>query len=89
MIKAIVVAHNFSQYATYIRNRNLRRDEYGYYKGDVGDVIGLDVKTPVFWLEGWSESKNINSKDIQFLKGRFTTHKQVGETFIYGQGFKF
>lgn len=89
MIKAIVVAHNFSQYATYIRNRNLRRDEYGYYKGDFSDVQGLDFGTPVLWLEGWSESKNISSKDIQLLKHRFTTHKQVGETFIYGQGFKF
>jgi hypothetical protein len=90
MIKAIVVAASFHQYATYMRNRNLRRDEYGYYRGGhPSDCYGLSTDTPVLWLEGWSNSKSLKGSDIDFLKHRFTNHKQVGETFIYGQGFEF
>lgn len=90
MIKGIVVAENFSQYATYIRNRNLLREDYEYFKADMPDTIrGLPPDIPVLWLEGWSGSKNMTGAAVDFLKKRFTTHKQVGETFIYGKGFEF
>lgn len=91
MIKAIVVANTYSQFATYIRNRNLNRNEYGYYvTGKPEKCIGLNrEKTKVLWLEGWSMNDRMESKDVDFLKNQFENHQQVPEGFIYGQNFSF
>lgn len=88
MIKAIVVAFNFSQYATYIRNRGFKREEYGcYIAGRQEDCRGLDVDTTkVLWLDGWSENESYTTSDIVFLKERFNQHQNVSEVWIYGKG---
>lgn len=93
MIKAIVVAKNYSQFATYIRNRGFNREEYGYFIwSNPEKAYGLKKKeVKVLWLEGWSEgTANQNPQHIKygmnFLK-TFTNHSEVSEVWIYGQGF--
>jgi hypothetical protein len=88
MIKAIVVAANFSQYATYLRNRGFNRTEYAYYRaGYPHECYGLDKeKTKVLWFEGWDENSLMATDDINFLKHRFSNHQTVSEVWIYGKG---
>lgn len=85
MIKAIVVAKDFSQYATYLRNRKFSREEYGYFN-NYAQVIGLNKNTKVLWLEGWRDNKFITHSDIKHLTTRFHDHAQVSEVWIYGEG---
>lgn len=90
MIKAIVVAANFHQYATYIRNRGLNRAEYGYYGGnEPSKLYGLSHDLPVLMLEGWSENKNFTPNDLECIKHRFKDIRTVSEGWIYNEGFKF
>lgn len=87
MIKAIVVARNFSQYATYLRNRGFNRVEYAHYRGNPNDCYGLDVDTTkVLWLDGWNENNFMKPSDVGFLKNRFSQHINVSEVWIYGKG---
>jgi hypothetical protein len=93
MIKAIVVARDYSQFATYIRNRGLNRAEYGYFQWESPEkAYGLDKReVKVLWLEGWSHGTNESNRKhvinvIPFLK-TFTNHSDVSEVWIYGKGF--
>lgn len=89
MIKSIVVAANYSQFATYIRNRGLNRTEYGYAVGNLAEIRPLDKdKVKVLWLDGWSDNKRITVDEMKFFK-LFKNHQQVPEGFIYGEGFSF
>lgn len=90
MIKRIVVAKDFHQFVTYCRNRQFLRDETGYYLAGRDDCIrGLPNDIPVHWLDGWSLNKNLTATDINELKARFTTHKEIPEWRIYGEGISF
>jgi hypothetical protein len=90
MIKAVVVARDYSQFTTYIRNRRLNREEYGCWRGKEDDCIGLDGDTvKVLWLEGWSENERIKASDIEFLKEKFSHHKNIPEGWIYNENFSF
>jgi hypothetical protein len=90
MIKRIVVANNFTQYATYVRNRKWTRSDAGFYiAGEPIICLGLPRDTPVHWLEGWSDDSKINNADIDFLKHRFTTHKEISEEKIHYEGIMF
>lgn len=89
MIKAVVVAKDYSQFATYIRNRGLNREHYGYAAGHEGSVRGLNKdEVKVLWLDGWSENKQVTVDLVKLLK-LFKNHQEVGEGWIYGQGFSF
>lgn len=92
MIKAIVVAADYRQFATYLRNRGFNRAEYGYFIWNHPEkAYGLDKKkVKVLWLEGWIEgTEQYNpeyvSNSLKFLK-LFENQQQVSEVWIYGQG---
>jgi hypothetical protein len=93
MIKAIVVARDYSQFATYLRNRGLNRSEYGFFLWNHPEhIYGLKKQeVKVLWLEGWSDGTvKVNPEHvrngIRELK-EFTNHSDVSEVWIYGQGF--
>lgn len=86
-MKAIVLGMNYSQFATYIRNRGLNRDNYGYYNGGNPEKLyGLSQDTKVLMLEGWSENRGYSPEDIQYIKERFKNIQYVSEGWIYGEG---
>jgi hypothetical protein len=90
MIKRIVVSHNRTQYAAYVRNRKWNANETGYYlAGDPTPCYGLPHDTPVHWLEGWSDKISITGKDVEFLKHRFHNHKFISEEKIHYEGIMF
>jgi hypothetical protein len=90
MIKRIVVSHNRTQYATFVRNRKWDANESGcYVAGDPSPCYGLPHNTPVYWLEGWSENLKLNSVDVDFLKHRFHNHKFISEEKIHYEGIMF
>lgn len=91
MIKAIVVAKEYRQFATYVRNRRLNRAEYGCFNWNHPENIrGLDKKNvKVLWLEGWSDGTSgynpeYIKKGINELK-TFTNHTEVSEGWIYNE----
>lgn len=91
MIKAIVVARDYSQFAMYLRNKRLLREEYGYYVvGHPEKCYGLDrEKTKVYWLEGWSENEKMSTHDVNYLRSVYVNHTTVPEGWIYNEGFSF
>jgi hypothetical protein len=89
-LKAIVVAESFHQFATYVRNRHGNRQDYGYFTfNSPEDTYGLKPNTPVHWLEGWSENPTVTQEGIDYLKHKFTTHKEISERRIYNEGISF
>jgi predicted acyl esterase len=95
MIKAIVVARDYSQFATYLRNRGFKREEYGYFIWtEPSKIQALDKReVKVLWLEGWSDgtthyNPEIVSHGVKLLK-LFTNHSEVSEVWIYGQSTSF
>lgn len=93
MIKAIVIAASFHQYATYIRNRRYKRDEYLYYGGgDIGQILGFNKQTTVFHLlEGWQENRNLTAADARFISLIFNIENIhfIPERKIYNEGIVF
>lgn len=88
MIKRIVVAANYSQFATYCRNRNFVREETAYYKaGEPWHCNGLSSDIPIHMLDGWSENKKLTDEDLAYLKRKFKTIKQIPEWRIYSEDF--
>jgi hypothetical protein len=89
-IKAIVLSPSYNYYTLYIRNKGLEPYEYPYYMGDRADLLKkIDPSTPVYWLEGWSENEEYTGNDFKYIKKRFSIHKNIAESWIENEGFKF
>jgi hypothetical protein len=89
-IKAVVLSPSYNYYTLYIRNKGLDPYEYPYYMGKRIDKLqGIDPATPIYWLEGWVDNECYTGEDFKFIKNRFSIHKNIAESWIENEGFKF